>query len=198
MLRRGSEIAGQRIGPVEIFNLAGGRKGIPVNVESYRKSSLIITVQSTAYQFVGQLIRETGGSLIFSLDSVTVDRSLRGQGVGRNAFAKQVEQSRRLGVDRIKLKAARNDDPEYIQVGYKVWPKFGFDADLDARRLKEHPLPDSLRSAKKVSDLYATEEGREWWEKNGWSTNMLFDMTADSLSWNIWRNYVTRKAAGLP
>jgi len=194
MLGLASEIAGRPVVPEDFVELAGAPGGSTVKVESDRESRLIISVKARAYSFVGQLIRRPDESLVLKLDSVTVARSRRRQGMGREAFARQLEEARKLGVDRIELLAARNDDPRFLQVGYKVWPKFGFDADLDPPRAAG--LPKGLRRARRLSDLLAEPGGRDWWEKHGWSIRLEFDMTAGSRSWQAWRHYVQRKQAG--
>ena len=185
-----SEIAGKRVGPKEIAELAGAPVGSTVVASSYKESSVNFLVNSRAYNFSGQLVRNPDESLVLKLDKVHVAKSRRRQGIGSAAFGRQLEQARKLGVERIELDGARNDDPRSLQVGYKVWPKFGFDADLNPRRVAG--LPDSLRGVTKLSDLRATAEGREWWDKNGWSTPLTFDMKPGSRSWQIWRAYADR------
>jgi hypothetical protein len=94
----------------------------------------------------------------------------------------------------IELTAARNDDPKHRQVGYKVWPKFGFDADLTAKRMAS--APQSLRGARQLLDLLTKDGGQEWWDKHGWSAPMTFDMAPGSQSWKTWRAYVERRQSG--
>jgi hypothetical protein len=115
-------------------------------------------------------------------------------GIGQKTFATQLEQARELGDDRIELVSARNDDPNVRQIGYKVWPKFGFDADLSRKRMALAPAP--LRSAKKLSDLLATEDDQEWWDKHGQSAPTTFDMAPGSQSWKTRRAYVQSRRAG--
>jgi GNAT superfamily N-acetyltransferase len=155
-----SEIAGKEIGKREIIELAGAPAGSTVRVTSYKESSLIVSVNSRTYTFSGQLVRSPDESLILKMDAVTVAKARRGQGIGRDAFARQLEESRKLGVDKIVLDGVRNDDPRFLQVGYKVWPKFGFDGRLEPSRAAS--VPKSLQGAKMLSDLRATAEGRQW------------------------------------
>jgi hypothetical protein len=54
-------------------------------------------------------------------------------------------------------------------------------------------LPEHLRSISRLSDLYDDPIGAEWWETNGFSLAMEFDLSPGSLSWWIWANYPKRK-----
>jgi len=76
-------------------------------------------------------------------------------------------------------------------IGYKVWPKLGFDGEIPDRL--RVILPKELQAAKLISDLYATPGGRQWWEQNGGSVRLAFDLPGDSLSWVIWRAYLATK-----
>jgi hypothetical protein len=143
---------------------------------------------------VGQIVRRPDETLILKLDSVTIQKRWRRHGMAREAFARQLEEAKKLGVDRIELTAARNDDPRFLQVGYSVWPKFGFDGPLNPSRAIR--LPEPLQGARKLSDLLASAEGRDWWEKHDWSIHLEFDMTPGSRSWQTWRAYVARKQSG--
>ena len=140
----------------------------------------------------------SGVSPIRWLASRTDVRGWRAKGPVRTTFLRTWSRggdrrgvSNKLGVVRMELSAARNDNPKYLQVGYSVWPKFGFDGPLEPGRAAA--LPPSLAGAWRLSDLLATPEGRDWWEKHGWSIHLEFDMTPGSRSWQTWRADVERK-----
>lgn len=120
--------------------------------------------------------RRTPLGLVLSNDEVAVDKEWRGRGVASRLIARQVEAMDRLGFRMARLAAARNDgpDPELVRTGYRVWPSFGYDAPIpdDLRR----ELPDALRDAATVLDLYASPEGAAWWARHGRSILMEFDM----------------------
>ena len=107
------------------------------------------------------------------------------------AFGLMAISAYRLGFGHINLFAAGNapiiqDDPDGL-VGYMVWPKFGFDAQLDRAELNAAPS-DSLRACKTVQDVVAIDS--QWWTEHGRGREMQFDLAANSRSWRILLNYL--------
>jgi hypothetical protein len=186
-----SQITGKTVDAMDLARLTGAPAGSIVRATSYGESNIIISSRSETYNFDGRLVRNPDESLVLEMGTVEVDRSRRRRGVLTDAFSRQLDQARKLGVDRITLIAARNDDPRDRQLGYLVWPKFGFDADLSPARIKTLPAP--LAGARTLSDLLSTPEGQNWWRKHGWSIRLDFDMTRGSRSWETWRAYVESK-----
>ena len=102
----------------------------------------------------------------------------------------------RLGFDHIALYAAGNgpvdpNDPDGF-VGFSVWPKFGFDAQLNPAELSAAPS-DPLRACQTVQDVIAVDP--YWWNMHGRGRDMRFDLTANSRSWTILLNYLYRALA---
>lgn len=190
-IRTASEMTGHPVGPWDLIELAGALPGTTVDVENPNETTLILIVRSRVYSFTGRLDREPDEKLVFTLSSVEVARKHRGQGIVTAAFARQLEECRKLGVDRIELIAARNDDPKILQIGYKVWPKYGFDGEI--RPNYRARLPSWLRGARFLHDVLATERGRRWWDEHGWSIALDFDMTPGSRSWRTWNAHRARK-----
>ncbi len=132
-----------------------------------------------------------------------------GSGVGIKAISKQIDAAIKAGKDSIELSAARADPiPEEDHkalvraygsenrvpremVGYKVWPKFGWDADLNTEAsFREGAIPPE--GFTKVSQLMASQEGRDWWAHYGDTTHMSFDLSEGSYSRRVFDGY--RKA----
>lgn len=107
------------------------------------------------------------------------------------AFGLMAISAYRLGFDHITLFAAGNgpispNDPDGY-VGFAVWPKFGFDAQLNPAELNTAPS-EALRACKTVQDVLA--EDANWWNSHGRGREMSFDLRADSRSWKILLNYL--------
>ena len=117
------------------------------------------------------------------VDSMILPPDKRGQGYAKEWFDSVVTQSRKAGKKEIKLYASRASDMN----GYYTWPRYGFDAELPPYILREARM--AGLSARKVSDLMKTEEGRKWWLTNGKSLYMTFDLDENSLNSGIWNKY---------
>jgi hypothetical protein len=110
-------------------------------------------------------------------------------GLGTRFLGRQVEQAVRLGIAEIRAYAIRGD--QRGDVGYRVWPILGFDGPLPRQVLDE--LPPELAGARRVSDLMATQEGREWWIRNGDDINLTFDLSPNSPALRRFRAYLRRR-----
>jgi hypothetical protein len=95
--------------------------------------------------------------------------------------------ARALGVTRIETDAGRGDHEN----GYYTWPRFGFDGPLPPRIHSMLPL--GLTSAKSVLDLMDSKQGRQWWQKNGTSVQLVFEMAAQSRSWRVFEQYLVER-----
>lgn len=92
------------------------------------------------------------------------------------------------GLSQVSLVAAggRGFDEQYI--GYKVWPKLGFDAPLEPGEVAHIP---HLAHCSTVQQVLATDS--VWWEDYGSQRLMTFDLAAHSTSWQKLLPYVYRK-----
>lgn len=113
-----------------------------------------------------------------------------GGGLGLRAFGRQVEFASKLGFSKIKTEAAKSD---YF-VGYKVWPKLGYDGPVSA--YTKSVLPKQFSKATKISDLMRSQKGREAWAEHGEQTHMTFDLTKGSYSQRVLAAYTKRKLGG--
>lgn len=82
----------------------------------------------------------------------------------------------KVGIKEIILEAERSPDV----IGYYVWPLMGFDGWLDTRpkgvkRSESGYIPKSFK-ANRIQELFATEKGKEWWKKHGYTVSCTFDL----------------------
>lgn len=107
------------------------------------------------------------------------------------AFGLMAIAAYRLGFQVISLFGAgrgpltHND--EDALVGYAVWPKFGFDAEVLPVELDRFPAP-ALHHAATIQEVRQAAPG--WWEAHGSARAMSFDLRAGSHSWTILLNYL--------
>ena len=122
-------------------------------------------------------------------------------------FTQQVAESmasaERSGFNSARMRAIGS--AESGQKGYRLWPQFGFDAELPAHITKQllRESPDNLhpdfvarieRGARPtVQDLVATRQGKLWWDKHGEDINLTFDFTnRKSLGYAKYQEMISR------
>lgn len=119
------------------------------------------------------------------------------RGTGGAWFGRMVDGLAAKGARSIQcFMAKENVDGEAYFNGYYTWPRFGFDADLDAADKRR--LPAALRGAESLSELMLTEGGPEWWRAHGTAYDGVFDLAPDSASMFIWTAYQRQRAARPP
>lgn len=98
----------------------------------------------------------------------------------------------RLGFRKISLLAAggapqfRADWGAEGMIGYVVWPKFGFDAPVQAEEVAGVTKLEDCRTVQAVLECDPV-----WWEKEGGNGRVMeFDLTPRSASWSVLINYV--------
>ena len=149
-------------------------------------------------------IRKTkDGEIVARVDLVKVNA--QGGGLGTKMFIGQVHAMADAGVNRIELHAAKLNESggQDAYVGYRVWPKFGFDAPLEATKKYgvdiRNSLPPHLSKAKTVQELFSISgddknpSGRAWWDKNGVDIDMAFDLSKGSTSRKLMAAYLKNK-----
>lgn len=179
---------GRKVHGSELATLAGAGDSARVSiVPGRRPGSLLITVQGDGYTAQRSVARsyQDGKPVLTNVEFIADNP---GKGLGIAVFGRQVEQARRMGVARIETFAARRKG---VYNGYYTWARFGYDGPLSpgARRY----LPDSLKGAKRLSDLMKTPEGRDWWKAKGRSREMAFDLSDGSTSVKVWESYFAER-----
>jgi hypothetical protein len=130
--------------------------------------------------------------VILEDDQIDVSEDFQRRGHGARLLGRQVENAIRLGVAEIRGYATQNDLTG--DVGYWVWPLFGFDGTLPGAILDR--LPPDLAAARRVSELILTDAGRTWWFEHGDSITVVLDLRPRSPRLLRFRQYLRRK--GLP
>lgn len=97
---------------------------------------------------------------------------------GLTSLIRQVWGARALGVKRIVTFAAGDYASKDEWIGYYVWPRLGFQAELSP--LEQETLPPPLQGAKTVGDLLRRAGGQEYWFRWGFGRAMIFPLDARS------------------
>jgi len=134
------------------------------------------------------------------------------KGLGTRLFASEVLNAAQQGFDRIDCLAFRSSWGNWV--GYKVWPKLGYDGEIpigmpskangiDRFYIEEDDFPEEFEKEFKkrgykepwrIQQLYSIPGGMEWWEENGGSFSASFDLKEGSLSMQILTQYLEEKA----
>ncbi|MCC7330493.1 MAG: hypothetical protein IT484_10150 [Gammaproteobacteria bacterium] len=139
------------------------------------------------------IYRDQRGEADLFIDGLHVDHyflneHLTPPTLGTVAFALCAITAHLAGLSQVSLVAAGGRGFDRRHVGYKVWPKFGFDAPLEAGEVSNAP---SLAHCQSVQDILAVDPA--WWDNYGSQRLMTFDLTAASTSWRKLLPYVGRK-----
>lgn len=161
---------------------------------------LVRLAQPSAYDIRRSLYKNKNGELILENEVMWAPKD-EGQrkGFGLQIFDQQVQWSQKLGVKKMITEAVRKDDPMDPGIGYKIWPKFGYNAPIPDDFFDEHrmTLMRHFNKAETIQDLYQTPEGQEFWSEWGDTVDMEFDLTPGSDSLRIWNAYLeARKKSG--
>lgn len=168
--------------------------GAPTELEISRHE--VTPKKFGGYTFVNTIVRGPHYGMERDIDPYNKDVYNRrfivrhqGAGIGTKVFAAQVHHLTNLGFNNIHAVAARNDAKG--EIGYKVWPKMGYNGEFSAKEKKI--LPKQYRHADSILHLYSMPGGRDWWEKNGWERRMSFDLSPGSESHKTFQEYLQRK-----
>ncbi len=170
----------------ELGNLGGIGDGKFVFFKDH-EGSIYVSGGNDKYEVNRIIGKDQDGKTYLNAVNFNVKEGSRGQGIGASVFGRMVEQAKASGIDYIKCEAGR----EKGQNGYAIWPKMGYDGDIP-KEVKSK-LPSEMSDSKRVSDLMKTPEGRKFWEENGVTTNMTFDLKSGSQSNKIWSDYQKNK-----
>jgi hypothetical protein len=104
------------------------------------------------------------------------------------AFALCAITAHMAGLSHMSLLAAGGRGFSGRYIGYKVWPKLGFDAPLWPGEAAQAP---HLAHCRSVQDVLGVDAA--WWADHGGQRLMMFDLSAHSMSWQKLLPYVNRK-----
>jgi len=108
-------------------------------------------------------------------------------GLGTIAFALSAITAHLAGLSHISLVAAGGPGARKRYVGYRIWPKFGFDADIASDELAAAPY---LQGCQTIQKILARDPA--WWDAHGTQRMMLFDLAPHSTSWGKLLRYVRK------
>ncbi len=201
-----SEIAGHPLSKDHLMNMVGADYLIKNHFDSRMKILVrplmgddTIEIHVLNHKHIKDMCRsiyvDADGAFVIINDSLILHESAP-KGLGTKLLANQVSQAKKHKVERIDCTAARDATNYYI--GYKVWPKLGFDGDVpDTSKIPSKILKTLKKTSEdeiKISDLYQIEGGQKWWEEYGDSFDAQFDLLPGSMSEKILSEYVKKKA----
>ncbi len=181
-LKVGKDVISKSVSLNDLASLSGATDSgkVYIYAAGHKIELSVADPKYTAYRVIS---RDKDGSLVMKAAAFHVHEGEQGKGIGQEVFGRMVETGERLGVNRITTDAARSS----TENGYYTWPRFGYDGPLSV--VIKDKLPQGLRSAQTVQDLFTSQEGRDWWRINGESTQMTFDLEPGSLSQQRWEAY---------
>lgn len=109
-------------------------------------------------------------------------------GLGPVTFALCAITAHCLGYRRISLVAGGGRGFDQGMIGYRFWPKLGFDALLEEGVTDGAP---HLANCQTVQEVRAIDEA--WWDRDGTQHWMEFDLAADSPGWQMLLDYLREK-----
>lgn len=133
--------------------------------------------------------RAADGAVVCRNERFVLQPWARRRGIGATVFARQVEELRRLGVDRIEAEIAGQAGSPYN--GYYRWALMGFDAPLTP--IEQARLPPDLAGARTLHELLTAPSGNgvAWWKRHGSGRESTFDLAAGSLHSAILEAYIS-------
>ena len=182
-------------------------------------SSVVLVVSKDGFKNIRAFYKNDNGELVVKNESFKVYE--KGQGLGGKMLARQIKHCKDMGVTKMSCNAIRLDsmDPDNFQrkvgalaSGYYVWPLLGYDGDINWDTHRDSfwnedydtgdyddwidlmaDAPESVRNAKRVSEVMTTKEGRDWWLKYGVVIDLEFDLSDGSQSMRAFNKYLKRK-----
>lgn len=120
-----------------------------------------------------------------------------GQDLAARSIAVQASTAKNFGMGALSAYAmgnfqtANHPSKDERWSGYWVWPRLGFDGDIPVEI--QQKLSGNLRHCKRLSDLMVSEAGREEWLRLGGDVEVRFDLSAGSISWQIFNRYTSER-----
>ncbi len=172
-----SSVFGRELAAQDWYDLSGGMPLDTMEISSEEDDNgvpnIVLNASNNDYLTRVNFYRDpTTGKLISDYGGIRVVDEARGSALAPKVLATQVAtMKKKLGVDSIKTLGLKSDKGH---IGFKVWPKMGFDGPLTPEQLKG--LPPEYHGAKTIQELYAMNGGRKAWEEHGVSAEMSLDL----------------------
>lgn len=186
----GQQITGRPVSLIRLASLSGatGSATVKPKIDDGAFGKTIgLQVVDDKYDAYRRIYRDSRGKLVLKADNFFVKPEFQKQGIGRELFGRMVETALELGVDYIETYAICSPTAD----GYNRWPRFGYDADIPGPLLAE--LPPSLARCKRLSCLFRTEEGANWWKIKGVSIELRFSLKQGSKNLQRWGKYLRER-----
>lgn len=192
------KLFGHRVSMEEAAKLAGALHPGDVKIEEGGQggTSVSVYVRTADYTMTRTFERYRGKLVCHNDHFALLRQEDKGSGLGTQILTQQVQVLSEKGFDRIETYAA-GEGTKYTggkssyYNGYYTWPRLGYDAPIP--KMQRDKLPANLASAKRLSDLMRTEQGRAWWKENGKGLSMKFDLKAESKSRQVLEAYGQEK-----
>lgn len=118
------------------------------------------------------------------------------KGTGTRIFATGVAWAKKLGIKKIDCLAYRSDSSIPPFIGYKVWPRLGYDGEIPKDIRESNYMPKSVREClgdnTTIQALFSCgPEAIAWWDSNGDSFDATFD--TDGFSAALFDAYLEKK-----
>jgi hypothetical protein len=210
LLAKVTAIVGKEVSAGTLAAAGTGVDGTQVNVDPHGGNSIKIrSGRGSGYFAIRTISRDRRGRLHCHNDLWKVEKDGVGPDAkpvnpdlprGADLLANQVRALREMGVEYIDTYAAGNARQALREdgfVGYKVWPKLGYDGTIDLRYMKKLPpeLKSQMGDSRSILKLYETEAGQKWWAKYGGGMDMKFDLTDGSPSMKALEKYLADRDA---
>ncbi|MFN7948372.1 MAG: phage minor head protein [Blastocatellia bacterium] len=131
------------------------------------------------------LFRDRDGTLVIR-NLYLKKKSHAPSSLAARIILRQIEAAKKLDVKKLTTTGA--GEPGGEESGYYVFARLGFDARLEDRELIL--LRKRLSSAQTLNDLMLAGE-HEWWRRNGFEKEMLFDLDSESSMMKVMKAYVS-------
>lgn len=150
-------------------------------------------IQSQHKNKIGLVTEEVGTGLF--IDALHIDHFFLNErhtppGLGTFAFALCAITAHLHGLAHVSLVAAGGVGFDPRHIGYRVWPRLGFDAAVRPEEVVGVPY---LAGCETVQDVLARDPA--WWDRHGSQRPMAFNLAADSASWKKLIPYALSKVS---
>ena len=180
---------------LNVANLSGAMDGAVITIKHGRPGSREITFMVEHFMLddakpMERSLRFTDQGITIMNHGFVIKPQFQRKGIGVRSFAIEAKAAIEIGASRITA-VAEGGPHDAVFTGWKVWPKIGYDADLT--HIERQAVQHVTGKATTVLDLMQSAEGVAWWEANGNGRIMSFDLTEDSRSMRMLRQYMARK-----
>lgn len=182
------KIIGKTLSDSELSMLVGAIDDSNVEFSEYAQNTLIAQIKHKHILEQVRLFGKTKTDVLYLKNEVFQTHPESPKKIGLISLAREIYQAKNLGFSYIRTFASGKKGEESI--GYYVWARFGFNAPLTTK--EKAKLPDFLKSANDLNDIFLLG-GKFWWLQNGTGRDMIFELSENKTSYQIWQAYLQEK-----